>query len=395
VREIGRPVNTFHAQAEGPQGFFVHTAQSGVANDGRDDITVALSRTETVCSAVYTQSLFAGPAVLLSREVGSDARGVVVVSRNANVANGPRGAADAVEVRGLVAAAVQADPAQLLAASTGVIGRTYPMDIMRENISGWPLPPSPSSWEDFATAIMTTDTVPKLVSAQVGAATVLGVAKGVGMIEPDMATLLTFFFTDAELDAEVLDEVFRSVVATTFNALSIDTDTSTSDTAAIFANGLAGPVDVAEFRSGLHGVALELVQKIARDGEGSSKLLQVSVDGARDHAQAKRVAKSVVNSPLVKTMVHGADPNWGRVVMAVGKCSEEHDIVAENVTVNLCGRDVYPCLLDEAGLAQLSEVMRGDTATIAVNLGVADGSFTVYGCDLTRGYIDINADYTS
>nr|MDQ2723513.1 bifunctional ornithine acetyltransferase/N-acetylglutamate synthase [Actinomycetota bacterium] len=295
----------------------------------------------------------------------------------------------------LVAAAVQADPAQLLAASTGVIGRTYPMDLMRENIAGWPAPPLASSWEDFAAAIMTTDTVPKLVSAQVGAATVLGVAKGVGMIEPNMATLLTFFFTDAELDAEVLDEVFRSVVATTFNALSIDTDTSTSDTAAIFANGLAGPVDVAEFRSGLHGVALELVQKIARDGEGSSKLLQVSVDGARDDAQAKRVAKSVVNSPLVKTMVHGADPNWGRVVMAVGKCSEEHDIVAENVTVNLCGRDVYPSLLDEAGLAQLSEVMRGDTTTITVSLGIAEGSFTVYGCDLTRGYIDINADYTS
>ncbi|MDQ2722897.1 MAG: bifunctional ornithine acetyltransferase/N-acetylglutamate synthase, partial [Actinomycetota bacterium] len=134
-------MNTFHAQAEGPAGFFVHTAQSGVANDGRDDIAVALSRTETVCSAVYTKSLFAGPAVLLSREVGSAARGVVVVSRNANVANGPRGAADAVEVRELVAAAVQADPAQLLAASTGVIGRTYPMDLMRENIAGWPAPP--------------------------------------------------------------------------------------------------------------------------------------------------------------------------------------------------------------------------------------------------------------
>ncbi len=388
-------MNTFRAQAAGPQGFFVHTAQSGVANDERDDIALAVSRTDTACSAVYTQSLFAGPAVQLSREVGPDARGVVVVSRNANVANGPRGAANAVEVRELVARAVQADPGQLLAASTGVIGRTYPMDVMRRNLSGWKVPPAPSSWEDFATAMMTTDTVPKIVSARVGDATVLGVAKGVGMIEPNMATLLTFFFTDAELDAGVLDEVFRSVVATTFNALSIDTDTSTSDTAAIFANGVAGPVDVAAFRTALHGIALELVLLIARDGEGSSKLLQVQVDGARDDAQAKRVAKSIVNSPLVKTMVHGADPNWGRVVMAVGKCSDEHDILAENVTVNLCGRDVYPALLDEAGLEQLSEVMRGDTTTITVNLGIADGRFTVYGCDLTRGYIDINADYTT
>ncbi len=383
------------AQAAGPQGYFVHTAQSGVANDGRDDIAVAVSRTEAVCSAVYTQSLFAGPAVLLSRAVGADARGVVVVSRNANVANGERGAADAAEVRQLVARAVQADPAQLLAASTGVIGRTYPMDIMRDNISGWAVPPATSSWEDFATAIITTDTVAKIVSARVGEATVLGVAKGVGMIEPNMATLLTFFFTDAELDADVLDEVFRSVVATTFNALSIDTDTSTSDTAAVFANGLAGPVDVAEFRTALHGVALELVQKIARDGEGSSKLLQVTVNGARDDAQAKRVGKSVVNSPLVKTMVHGADPNWGRVVMAVGKCSDERDILADNVTVELCGRHVYPKLVTAAELEQLSEVMRGDTTTITVNLGIDHGSFTVYGCDLTRGYIDINADYTT
>ena len=383
------------AQAAGPQGFFVHTAQSGVANDGRDDIAVAVSRTEAVCSAVYTQSLFAGPAVLLSRAVGADARGVVVVSRNANVGNGERGAADAAEVRQLVARAVQADPAQLLAASTGVIGRTYPMDIMRDNISGWAVPPATSSWEDFATAIITTDTVAKIVSARVGEATVLGVAKGVGMIEPNMATLLTFFFTDAELDADVLDEVFRSVVATTFNALSIDTDTSTSDTAAVFANGLAGPVDVAEFRTALHGVALELVQKIARDGEGSSKLLQVTVNGARDDAQAKRVGKSVVNSPLVKTMVHGADPNWGRVVMAVGKCSDERDILADNVTVELCGRHVYPKLVTAAELEQLSEVMRGDTTTITVNLGIDHGSFTVYGCDLTRGYIDINADYTT
>jgi len=383
------------AQAAGPQGYFVHTAQSGVANDGRDDIAVAVSRTEAVCSAVYTQSLFAGPAVLLSRSVGADARGVVVVSRNANVANGERGAADAAEVRQLVARAVQADPAQLLAASTGVIGRTYPMDIMRDNISGWAVPPATSSWEDFATAIITTDTVAKIVSARVGEATVLGVAKGVGMIEPNMATLLTFFFTDAELDADVLDEVFRSVVATTFNALSIDTDTSTSDTAAVFANGLAGPVDVAEFRTALHGVALELVQKIARDGEGSSKLLEVTVNGARDDAQAKWVGKSVVNSPLVKTMVHGADPNWGRVVMAVGKCSDERDILADNVTVELCGRHVYPKLVTAAELEQLSEVMRGDTTTITVNLGIDHGSFTVYGCDLTRGYIDINADYTT
>lgn len=388
-------MNAFHAQAAGPQGFYVHAAEAGVANDGRADVAVAVSQTASVCSAVYTQSRFAGPSVLLSREVGTDARGVVVVSRNANVATGPQGAANAAEVRQLVAGAVQADAERMLIASTGVIGRTYPMDTMRTSISAWSVPPAPSTWEEFAAAIMTTDTVPKIVSAQAGAATVLGVAKGVGMIEPNMATMLAFFFTDAQVPASVLDEVFRSVVDTTFNALSIDTDTSTSDTAAVFANGVAGPVDVAEFRTVLHDLALELVQQIARDGEGSSKLLQVRVDGARDAAQAKRVAKSVVNSPLVKTMVHGADPNWGRVVMAVGKCEDEGDIVAENVVVSLCGRDVYPDLATEDELERLREVMRGDTTTITVSLGIADASFTVYGCDLSQGYVEINSSYTT
>jgi glutamate N-acetyltransferase/amino-acid N-acetyltransferase len=382
-------------QHQGPRGFFVHAAEAGVANDGRADIAVAVSRTETVCSAVYTQSRFAGASVLLSREVGSDARGAVVVSRNANVATGLQGAANAAEVRELVAKAVQADAKQLLVASTGVIGRTYPMDTMRSAITGWSVPPAPSGWEDFAKAIMTTDTVPKIVSARVGEATVLGVAKGVGMIEPNMATMLSFFFTDAEISAPALDELFRSVVATTFNALSIDTDTSTSDTAAIFANGVAGPVDIGEFRKVLHALALELVQMIARDGEGSSKLLEVRVEGARDAAQAKRVAKSVVNSPLVKTMVHGADPNWGRVVMAVGKCEDEWDILAGNVTVALCGRHVYPNPVTEEELERLSQVMRGDTTTITVNLGIAEGSFTVYGCDLSEGYVAINSSYTS
>ncbi|WP_127784503.1 bifunctional glutamate N-acetyltransferase/amino-acid acetyltransferase ArgJ [Rhodococcus sp. X156] len=379
----------------GPQGYYVHTAEVGVGNDGRADLAVAVSQTDTVCSAVYTRSRFAGPSVLLSKTVGADARGVVVVSRNANVATGVQGVTDAMEVRRLVAEAVQADAEQLLVASTGVIGRTYPMDAIRGNIAAWPTPPQPSTWDDFATAIMTTDTVPKIVSRTVGDATVLGVAKGVGMIEPNMATLLTFFFTDAEIGAAELDEVFRAVVATTFNALSIDTDTSTSDTAAVFANGAAGPVDRGELQDALHAVALELVTMIARDGEGSSKLIEVTVTGARDDAQAKRVAKSIVNSPLVKTMVHGADPNWGRVVMAVGKCEDDTDIDSDNVTVSLCGQHVYPHLLDAAQLAELSEVMRGDTVTIEVGLGIEDGSFTVYGCDLTRGYIDINADYTT
>jgi glutamate N-acetyltransferase/amino-acid N-acetyltransferase len=242
---------------------------------------------------------------------------------------------------------------------------------------------------------MTTDTRPKLAFGTVGAARIVGVAKGVGMIEPNMATMLAFFFTDAAVPAEDLDRIFRAVVDLSFNALSIDTDTSTSDTAAIFANGLVGRVPLPEFQATLTDLALDLVRQIARDGEGASKLLTVTVTGARDGGQAKRVAKSIVNSPLVKTMVHGADPNWGRVVMAVGKCEDELDIEPDQVRVSLCERPVYPEVPDADELARLRELMSGDAVSIAVDLQLGDGTFTAYGCDLTAGYVHLNSAYTT
>lgn len=374
----------------GPRGFRVYTLDVGIAHDGRHDLAVAVSEAECTSAAVYTQSRFAGASVILSRTV-TNPQGVVVASRNANVATGEQGAADAAELTALAAAATGRGP--LLVASTGVIGRPYPMDTMRARLRAeWP---PPGDWPDFATAIMTTDTRPKLVQAQVGDARIVGVAKGVGMIEPNMATMLAFFATDAEIGGPQLDAIFRRVVDVSFNALSIDTDTSTSDTAAIFANGLAGPVEASEFEDALRALAIELVTLIARDGEGASKLITVEVTGARDRDQARRVAKSIVNSPLVKTMVHGADPNWGRVVMAVGKNSDDLDIDQNRVQVRLCGRDVYPDVPGAELLAQLSETMRGDRVDISVDLGIADGEFTVYGCDLTAGYVRINAEYTT
>ena len=339
---------------------------------------------------MYTRSRFSGPSVSHSRGV-TNPRGVVVASRNANVATGEQGARDAAELADLAAAATGCGP--LLVASTGVIGRHYPMNTMRSRLQAdWP---EPGNWADFATAIMTTDSHAKLVSGQLGDARIVGVAKGVGMIEPDMATMLTFFATDADIAAADLHAIFRRVVDVSFNALSIDTDTSTSDTAAIFANGAAGAVDLSAFEDALRALALDLVTQIARDGEGASKLITVEVAGGRDRNQARRVAKTIVNSPLVKTMVHGADPNWGRVVMAVGKNSEDTDIDQTQVRVSLCGQDVYPQVPDAALLAQLSQTMRGDTVAIGVDLGIGDGAFTVYGCDLTEGYVHINADYTT
>ena len=380
------------AALPGPAGFRTFTLDAGIANDGRHDLAVAVSGPPCASSALFTRSRFAGPSVELSRPV-TGARGVVVASRNANVATGAAGAADARELRELAAGATGVEPERLLLASTGVIGRRYPMDELRRRLAGdWP---APGSWADFATAIMTTDTTPKLVFGRAGAASIVGVAKGVGMIEPKLATMLAFFFTDAGLAAGVLDRLFREVVDDTFNALSIDTDTSTSDTAAVLANGMAGPVDAAEFRQALHGLALDLVARIARDGEGASKLLTVRVVGARDRDQARRVAKSVVNSPLVKTMAHGADPNWGRVVMAVGKCEDELDIDPGRVRVQLCAVPVYPDLRTEPELERLRALMAGDTVPILVDLGIAAGEFTAYGCDLSAGYVELNSSYTT
>ncbi|MFI9275577.1 bifunctional glutamate N-acetyltransferase/amino-acid acetyltransferase ArgJ [Kitasatospora sp. NPDC052896] len=379
-----------------PQGFRSTTAHFGLREDG-DDFTVLVSESPARCAAVFTQSRFAGPSVLISRAAAADgrARGVVVVAKNANVATGKQGEADALEVRRSVARTMGVDEDELLIASTGVIGRRYPMEQLRAGLRTLEWPFGQANFDAAARAIMTTDTRPKTITVPCGAATITGIAKGVGMLEPDMATLLTFFCTDADLPADRLEGVFRSVMDRTFNALSIDTDTSTSDTAAVFANGLAGPVDVHEFEQALERAALHLVREIARDGEGAAKLIEVRVSEARDAAQAKRVGKTVVNSPLVKTAVHGADPNWGRVAMAIGKCRDDLDIVPERVRISFGDVQVYPGDVDDRALDALRRHLGGDEVVISIGLGIAEGSFTVYGCDLSEGYVRLNADYTT
>ena len=332
-----------------------------------------------------------------ARAANRVAQAVVVVSKNANVATGPAGRADAEELTAAVAAHIGADVEDVLVASTGVIGRPYPMHRLRDFLGRLGELVEVAEAEPVATAMMTTDTVAKVAEAHAGAARVVGVAKGVGMIEPDMATMLAFVFTDAEVDGDDLDAVARRVVARTFNSLSVDTDTSTSDTFAVLASGRAGPVHASELEHALHDVCLQLTRKLACDGEGATKLLTVTVTGAADELQARTVAKSVVNSPLVKTAVHGADPNWGRVVMAVGKCSQYTDIDPDRVTVRFGVTEVYPRLLSDDGLAEVATAMKGAEVGIGVDLGVAggDASWTVYGCDLGDGYVRINADYTT
>jgi glutamate N-acetyltransferase / amino-acid N-acetyltransferase len=384
-------------QPVAPQGFRSATMNLGLKDVG-DDFTVVVSEVPARSAAVFTRSRFSGPSVVLSRDAAplQRSRGMVVLSRNANVATGSAGAEHAAEVRRRVADIVGIASEELVIGSTGVIGRPYPMENIRAGLSSltWPFPPA--DYGAAAKAIMTTDTRPKHMTVRCGGAVLTGIAKGVGMIEPNMATLLTFFFTDADIAADRLDAIFRRVMDKTFNALSIDTDTSTSDTAAIFANGLAGPVDLKEFEQGLYECALHLVRDIASDGEGASKLIEVRVAGARDDAQAKRVGKSIVNSPLVKAAVHGADPNWGRIAMAIGKLDDtDPDIDPVRTRIGFADFPMYPESPSDELLEQAARYLKRDEVIIKVDLGIADGAFTVYGCDLTEEYVRINADYTT
>lgn len=390
-----------------PDGFDVHTGNIGIKDDTADVMLLRATDGAAAAAGVFTQSLFSGPSVTLSRQhiAGGQARAMLVLSKNANVANGPEGDAHATELVELAARAVGCEPEEILLASTGVIGVPYPMAVIRgyfSDLAG----PSPGNYPSHhdavsaAGAMMTTDTHAKVAEATIepGRARVVGIAKGVGMIEPNMATMIAVLATDARVEPAALDEAFRDVVADTFNALSVDSDTSTSDTAVVLASGKAGPVELDAFAGALRAVCVELTRQLAADGEGARKLLTVHVAGASGRDQAKRVAKSIVNSPLVKTAVAGADPNWGRVAMAIGKCEGDTDIDPANVTISFGDTRVYPA--DTANAARLADYLAGDEVEITVGLGVTDptqpdGQFTAYGCDLTEGYIRINADYTT
>jgi glutamate N-acetyltransferase/amino-acid N-acetyltransferase len=243
--------------------------------------------------------------------------------------------------------------------------------------------------------IMTTDTYPKGFSATVGDATITWIAKGSGMIEPNMATMLSYILTDATFDAKTLDRMLREAVHVSYNMLSVDSDTSTSDTCAILANGMAGTVDETTFLGALKAGCIRMTEMLARDGEGAKHLLRITITGARNDDEARRVAKSVVNSPLIKTMVFGADPNVGRLLMAVGKVFDV-TIDAAKTHASINGYEVV------SGGARVDfddptvrDALRNEIVDIAVSLGVGNAAATAYGCDLTQGYIDENAAYYS
>ncbi len=388
--------HTTSAEFRHPQGFLSLAKNVGI-KDSTLDLTVIYSTVRGRAAAMFTRNRFPGAPVIVGRKhvANGYVQALVINSKNANVAMGKQGIDNAIETCRIVGKELGISPYDVLPFSTGVIGRPLPMEKIRAGLKGIRSELKPNNLKLAAEAIMTTDKYPKYYSCQVGPAVVAGIAKGAGMIEPNVATMLVYLMTDAQLPASSLRPMLKRVVDRTFNSMSIDTDTSTSDTVVLMANGLAGAVNQREFEAALLKVSEYLTREIARSGEGATKLITVDVNQAKSTAQAKRVAKSVVNSPLVKTAVYGCDPNWGRVIMAVGKTCDP-SIEPRKVTIRFGDTNVFkkgsPCDCD---LEALRKYLGQSEVMLSVDLGIGKASARAWGCDLTEGYIKENAYYTT
>src|SRR6266568_4745480 len=324
------PTLPFH-----PQGYLSVATNLGI-KDTTPDFTVIYSTVRAAAAGTFTQSLFCGAPVIIGRERLADgyAQALVINSKNANVATGQRGIEIAREITSMVATELGIASEDVIPSSTGVIGQQLPLEKFREAIVGRLRGQMrPQELGLAAQAIMTTDTHPKCIAKRVGNAVLAGIAKGAAMIEPNMATMLAFLLTDAAIPATTLRPMLKRAVDASFNMVSVDTDTSTSDTVIAMANGLAGEVDLQAFEAALHEVCVYLAKEIAGDAEGATKLIEVTVTSARDAQQAKRIAKAIVNSPLVKTAVHGADPNWGRLVAVAGRAGVDFSLERARVRI--------------------------------------------------------------
>ena len=390
------------------KGVQLGSVAAGIKYAGRKDLAAIVFDAPVTVAGVFTTSRCASAPVDWCRDLIANgdgrARVVVVNSGNANAFTGTKGRDAANTTAQAAATAFDVASDSVFLASTGVIGE--PLDASRfgEHLSAVEL--SEDGWADVAKAIMTTDTYAKCATRSVDlmgeTVTINGIAKGSGMIAPDMATMLAFLVTDAAIPADLLQAELSAANATTFNAITVDSDTSTSDTALLFATGTVGTpfegtddVRLPVFRAALHAVLHDLAQQIVRDGEGATKLVQIDVTGAVDDGSAARIARSIANSPLVKTAIAGEDANWGRVVMAVGKAGEPADrdrlaIAFGDVRVAINGeRD--PDYSEDAA----SAVMKRDEIRLSVDIGLGEGRATVWTCDLTKQYVAINGDYRS
>ncbi|HEY1720447.1 MAG TPA: bifunctional glutamate N-acetyltransferase/amino-acid acetyltransferase ArgJ [Magnetospirillaceae bacterium] len=379
----------------------------GIRYKGRDDLMVAELAPGTTAAGVLTQSLTASAPVLWCRKAlkGGKGRMVVVNSGNANAFNGIAGVQSVERTTKKAAAALGCKPTEVYVASTGTIG--VPLDdgkitdalvtVIKKLDAG--------NWNSAARAIMTTDTYPKMATrtAQIGGVTVTinGFCKGSGMIAPDMATMLAFVFTDAKIPAATLQTLLAEGTTKSFNCITVDSDTSTSDTLLAFATGQAKHVRItgvtdpklADFRKAFSDLLLDLALQTVKDGEGISKFVRIDISGAASASAAKRIGMAIANSPLVKTAIAGADANWGRIVMAVGKAGEKAD--RDKLVIKIGGHDVAR----EGGAVPgydetpVAKHMQGREIEIAVDVGVGRGKATLWTCDLTHAYIDINGSY--
>jgi len=399
-------------------GIRLATAEAGIRYQGRTDVLYVEIDPGAEVAGVFTRSRCPSAPVDWCRAnlAGGVARALVVNSGNANAFTGLKGRDAAARTAAIAARAAKCRPEEVFLASTGVIGEPLDAAKFEGVLADCASRAAPEGWLAAAQAIMTTDTFPKVATRTVrlgGAPVTLnGMAKGAGMIAPDMATMLSFVFTDAAVAAPILQELLAAGAAKSFNCTTVDGDTSTSDTLLLFATGQAGAAGEAgraggsriestddprlpAFREALEDLLVDLAQQVARDGEGARKFVTVEVTGAESDRSAHRIAMSIANSPLVKTAIAGEDANWGRVVMAVGKAGEPAD--RDRLAIRFGGvRVAHEGARDpDYDEAEASAVMKQDEVTLSVDLGLGSGAATVWTCDLTKAYVEINGDYRS
>ena len=390
-------------------GVELAVGRAGIRYRDRDDLLLMRLAPGTRVAGVFTRNKCPGAPVDWCRAAlaGGRARGLVVNSGNANVFTGRHGAAVAAATAREAAALLDCKPHEVFLASTGVIGERLPGERIEAALPDLATALRPDAWNEAAAAIMTTDTFPKRAqrSALVGGVpvTIQGVAKGSGMVAPDMATMLCFVATDAKIPATLLQTVLRRAVDASFNRTTVDSDTSTSDTVLLFATGATAHPKIGhddarglrDFRHALDELLLDLALQVVRDGEGAQKLIRIDVRGAEGKRSARRVALAIANSPLVKTAIAGGDANWGRIVMAVGKSGEraDRDRLAVAIGGTWMARD--GAVVDGYDEAPVAAHIAGREIEIAVDLGIGRGEAVAWTCDLTHGYIDINAAYRS
>ena len=393
-------------------GVQLATYAAGISSQDREDLFLASLAEGTTVAATFTSSKCPSAPVEWCRRILSEgsrtARAVVCNSGNANAFTGAAGTASATLTAQTVAQALGVDVDRVYLASTGVIGEPLPDDLLSSSLPGLVDNldvADAAAWADAAAAIRTTDTFSKGSTARIEstAAHIAGIAKGSGMIAPDMATMLAFVFTDLAVAPEILQDCLSKSVAASFNRITVDSDTSTSDTVLLFATGeqiddeISSPQDyrLDDFQTALDSVLLDLAHQIVRDGEGATKFVQVTVTGAQSDDSAHRIARSIADSPLVSTAVAAEDANWGRIVMAVGKAGERAD--RDRLSIWIGDELVASDGAQHQGYseARATQHLQQDEIDLRVDVGIGNGSATVWTCDLTHGYIEINAGYRS